>query len=375
VSADHYAAVPGHDGATLVVIDGRLPCVRSGWQLPEVLDDFAPLIGRPPYLRLAARAHAEPDNSLRLHTFDSGATGELLSLDEADPGVLAPAELRPALEQWLSEQRGAPVPALRPPWARPGWHAEAETWAGSALEPVRSWPLSAVLRGETGWLKAVFPLFHHEPAVTEALAREHPRHVPSVLRADHERGWLLLDELPGKHVEDGDRTAAAAALRALAEIHRSWSGRAGELIGLGAQDRRRNTGSLPLPDTLVHGDFHPGNAMFDGTRAAIFDWSDACVAHPLFDLHLFLFWTEDEDARSFLVDAYAEPWAGMVSADELRAALPHAAPLSCLHQAESYHAIHAACAPDDRWWFAGEEERWRERASAARAGTQTSPGT
>jgi hypothetical protein len=61
--------------------------------------------------------------------------------------------------------------------------------------------LSAVLRGELEsepvYLKAVFTVFHHEPAVTQTLAREHPDLVPDVLRIDAERGWLLMRELTG----------------------------------------------------------------------------------------------------------------------------------------------------------------------------------
>jgi hypothetical protein len=45
---EHYAAVPAPDGASLLVVDGRLPSIDSeSWQLPELRDAFAPLIGRP----------------------------------------------------------------------------------------------------------------------------------------------------------------------------------------------------------------------------------------------------------------------------------------------------------------------------------------
>ena len=40
----------------------------------------------------------------------------------------------------------------------------------------------------------------------------------------------------------------------------------------------------PLPETLVHGDFHPWNVQRDGDRLVIFDWSDACWGHPFFDV-------------------------------------------------------------------------------------------
>ena len=164
------------------------------------------------------------------------------------------------------------------------------------------------------------------------------------------------------------RLAARCTLEpghAIAELHRAWTGRADELLALGPQDRRVEAPELAaLPDTLVHGDFHPGNAFFDEDRAVIFDWSDACVAHPLFDLHLYLHELGDRGRRDELVEAYASGWNGDVDADTIRELLPLAAPLSCLHQAESYRAIEAACAPDDRWWFAGEAERWRELACA-----------
>ena len=164
-------------------------------------------------------------------------------------------------------------------------------------------------------------------------------------------------------------------LRTLGSIHRAWSTRADELFALGAQDRRVNAPELSLlPDTLVHGDFHGGNAFVDDGRALIFDWSDACVANPLFDLHLYLMDVERE-MHDELVDAYARGWAGDVSATDVRDALPRATPLSCLHQAESYRAILATLAPDDRFWFEDEPERWRALASAARAETRPSPDT
>jgi Ser/Thr protein kinase RdoA (MazF antagonist) len=155
--------------------------------------------------------------------------------------------------------------------------------------------------------------------------------------------------------------ASPHALRTIAEIHRAWSGRADELLALGAQDRRVEAPELDaLPDTLVHGDFHPGNAVVDGDRAVIFDWSDACVANPLFDLHLYLSDVADERERDELVEAYASGWNGEVEADTLRELLPPAAPFSRRHQAESYRAIDAACAPDERWWFAAVLESFRD---------------
>lgn len=46
---------------------------------------------------------------------------------------------------------------------------------------------------------------------------------------------------------------------------------------------------------------------------------------------------------------------------------------SYAYVAESYAAITAALAPDDRWWFEHEEARWRAFADAVRAGMRPDP--
>jgi len=365
----HYALVPGPDRESLVTVDGRVPHVECQGAMPDIFAALEPLIGRPVYLRVAARAQ-RCDEILNLRAFDTAPGRELTPLDEADPAALVPSELRDGLEQWLAEQRGAPIPELRPPWSRPGWHAEAEAWAGSPLEQVRIWPLSAVLRDGATYLKAVFPLFHAEPAITEALAGEHAGTVPPVLRTDHDRGWMLIGEVGGVEPNDVPASAWAPVLRTVAEIHRAWSGRVDDLLSLGAQDRRVG---FTLPPTLVHGDLNPGNAFIVGDRAVIFDWSDACVADPMVDVHTLLFWIEDDDVRAELVDAYADAY-GRPRA-EMRDAFAASEADAYLHHAESYRAICDTLAADDRWWFDGEEARWRERASAVRAGRRPNRGT
>ena len=362
----HYAIAAG-DGS-LALVDGSLPSVEASWRLPDILDAFEPLIGRPPYLRMAERV-VEDDRELRLHVFDVGSA---LPRDAE-----LPAALRPAFDRWLAEEGGAPVPELRAAWARPGWLAEAEAWVGCDLRPHLMWPLSAVLSGEldgeTVFLKAVFPVFHHEPAITEALAREHPGSVPDVIRVDYARGWMLMRALRGEHATESVPDSFTAAVREHARIQRAWSGRTGELLALGGQDRAQDWPDVGLPVTLAHGDFHGGNVVVDEGRATIFDWSDACVAHPLIDLHTFLTFDVAEDAKDAFVDAYAEGWD--VSAELVRSGLEQIAVCACLHQAESYRAIAAGVEPTERGMFVDAEREWRERATAARAGTRPSPDT
>ncbi|MFD0275389.1 phosphotransferase [Kitasatospora sp. NPDC127111] len=38
-----------------------------------------------------------------------------------------------------------------------------------------------------------------------------------------------------------------------------------------------------LPDTLLHGDFHPGNWRTDGTRSVVVDYADSAFGHPALD--------------------------------------------------------------------------------------------
>jgi Phosphotransferase enzyme family len=366
VSTYEHFAIAAVEGS-VALVDGSLPSVEASWRLPDVLAAFEPLIGRPPYLRMAERID-EGDRELRLHVFDVG--------NAAAHDAELPAPLRPAFERWLAEQRGAPVPPLRAAWARPGWLAEAEAWAGCELEPHRMWPLSAVLRGmldgETVFLKAVFPLFHPEPVITEALAREHPGAVPELLRADHERGWMLMPELRGEIAESAS-ASLAPALREHARIQRSWSRRTADLLALGAQDRAQDWPDTGLPVSLAHGDFHHANVVVDDGHATIFDWSDACVAHPLIDLHTFLADCVEKNDAEVLVEAYADGWA--VPASAVRSGVEQIATYACLHQAESYRAIAAGVEPAEREMFVDAEREWRERASAARAGTRPSPDT
>ena len=120
----------------------------------------------------------------------------------------------------------------------------------------------------------------------------------------------------------------------------------------------------PLPQTLVHGDLHPWNVMVDGDELRIFDWSDACVSHPLFDLPTFLTRTDDPSAREKLLDAYLDVWSDIALRDELRAAYVLALPLAHVHHAISYLRITAALEPDDRWWFADVPRKWLDGAVA-----------
>jgi Ser/Thr protein kinase RdoA (MazF antagonist) len=424
---DIYVLVPDRSGERVLVDEAKLPCVRGGRGAAGAVEALREKwVLDAPYLRPAALVgYGEGQQPVAaLHEFDAPraaweppASLAWIAVEAADPAALAPPELTPFVESWLAIARGGPVPEKRAPWARPGWWDEAcrwldETIAGAGVartgpvEVVQQWPLSSVLRCDTSdgrvYFKAAFAIFRHEHALTERLAAEHPGLVPEVLAVDAPRGWMLMRELRGAPVGDAviDRRTEAAG--AIARLHEGWADRTRELLALGAQNRalaalapdigstfdavgidaaestvhdlERRCEELTrgqLPETLVHGDFHPWNVMADGKELRIFDWSDASVAHPLFDLATLFQPTDDETARSAVLEAYLAAWSHLASAAELRAEYELARPLAHVHQAISYLRINEALAPDERWWFADAPRQWLAGAVEAVEGRQS----
>jgi hypothetical protein len=338
VRIDQYALVPA--GGGVLAVDGRLPHVQDDWEIASL----AALLPPTRYLRLVAHVEVAPRHFLRLRAFDRVDAAGTLDVDVPEP-------LRAAFDRSLAEANGVPPPPRRPSWTLPGWHDEAEAWAGATLELVRSWPLSYVARAGGAYFKAVFSRFLHEPAVTAALGS------PQVLPADHERGWMLLEPLAGTDTDHH------TAMRAIAAVHRGWASRVDEALALGALDRRAPS---ELPHTLVHGDFHPGNIL-GGT---IIDWSDSAVANPLHDVNHYAM-NVDASLRDELIATYAEAWPG----HDVAAAAARCEAESYEYVAESYRAITDALADDDRWWFEATEPDWLRRASDVRAGRRPSRDT
>ena len=387
----HYALVPNADRRHLLVVDGALPSVRTEQRaLPDVLAALAREHGiRAPFLRVVRRAEDDSEALTTLLELDAARIdGTWIPLEAVEPEQVARV-FADGVKQWLGEQRGGPIPPERPPWARPGWLAQASAWVAEQVrvegkpELVRQWPLSAVYRYRTAdgpvYLKAVFTLFRHEPAVTAALAGAHPGAVPDVVAIDSGHGLLLMREF-GPELGDRSSPLWAEGVRLTSGIQRSWVDRVGDLAALGAPTRRleslwddvegeaalraawRRLHELGLPDTIVHGDLHPWNATVEPHGVRIVDWSDAAIGPPFLDLAVVLFKEDDAAVRARLVEAYLEPWRGVVSDATLREAAGFGDVLGCIYQSQSYRAINAAFEPTDRWLFAGEEARWRERA-------------
>ena len=296
---------------------------------------------------------------------------------------------------------------LRAPWAEPGGPARSVAWATRELDrlgrPVtavaqqRTWNLSAIWRldGEPGraWLKQVPPFLQHEAAVLRWLAAAAPGRTPTLLAADG-YGRVLLDHVPGE-----DRYAAGPAERAaVAADHHGIQLRAADdvatLIAAGVPDRRGaalagwiRTALAPydvsvvdgllaalddrldevrrcgLPDTLVHGDLHPGNVRGDGERRVLIDWGDSFVGHPAFDI-LRLTETLDPATAGPLLAAWAARWRADVPGCDPERAVALLRPVAPLRLAAVYAAFLAGIEPSEQPYHAGDVPACLARAAA-----------
>jgi hypothetical protein len=304
--------------------------------------------------------------------------------DRLDPDA---ALIRTALDRLAAGPGAAP-------WTAPGWHAEAGGWLRAAVglppgpvEQVRTWSLSAVLRTATPtgyvYLKvsAARPLFADEPRVTAALAARFPGRVPAPLAVDPGRRRLATADFGEPLGWETPKENRLGLVRDFARLQIDSVGAVEDLLAAGGVDRRDGrhdawlTGpdtrrhlpadeydrlqawlpALPgrraelasygLPDTLLHGDMHPGNAARTESGHLFFDWTDAAAGHPFLDMFLLLR-EEDPEFAPVLCAAYLGEWEAFAGRD-LAGAWAAARPLVAAHHAISYVSLTANHEPRD----------------------------
>jgi hypothetical protein len=309
----------------------RLVLVTRSGELLGTLPPFPVATGwwpdAEPVVRGAREHHRIDVTILRLLQTDAKlrAGGDVIYVAETDD--------RPATQPWPGSLDDHP---LRQSWARPGGPDRDVAWAKSVLaehqlaltrpaEQVRTWNLSSLWRlpvpGGYAWLKVVPPFFEHEGAILERLAGGP---VPNLLGRDGPR--ILMPEIRGEDLYDAELPLLSPMVSLLVELQAAWIGRTEELVAIGLPDWRpdrltsaiadvvdrtaaelsvddrtslgRFVDGLPerfealaafgLPDTLVHGDFHPGNVRGDEPQLVLLDWGDCGIGHPLLDQSAFL---------------------------------------------------------------------------------------
>ena len=430
---------PGED-SVLVAEAGRLPA-------QEILgdEDEAAIIAVTAFLRAAwsfrtpvLETHPRWEGVADGDSIPVLVTTEPAAADWAPPDGLAfapipatveglPDALAPRAAELLRELRtGAEPPALRPRWARRGWHARAARWMTEAMaaagRPLLGEPapfylrgISALLRGETAtgdvYLKAVFPPFHTEPVVGQLLAERFPSLVPRVVAIEPDEGWLIVDDVAAPWVGDlpseGKRLGLAVGARAVVAIQAALADDLAPFVAAGCPlrplddlaaaldaalrqdgvvhaevqvsgERRERAvaatreavarvAALGFPSTIVHGDFHPGNVGLIGDRAVIIDWSDAAVSNPAIDLVTWLAWSRAvPEEREIAIDAWIDAWAATaaVEGDAVRAASDAILVVGAAYQVVSYDGILRALEPATRYTMAGGASSFLEELEA-----------
>ena len=319
----------------------------------------------------------------------------------------------PAARRWIGRLDDHP---RRHAFARPSGPAADLAWARARLAErelrpttpptqVRTWNLSSLWRipveGQTVWLKVVPHFFAHEAALLALMAGAQ---VPVLL--GHDGGRMLLAEIAGEDLHAAELPLLLDMVNRLVELQRAWSDRVEELLALGLPDWRapalgqaimdvieRTRDDLPdedratlaefvrglperfddvsacgLRDTLVHGDFHPGNFRGDGRSLTLLDWGDSGVGHPLLDQPAFL-----DPIPGACVDAvrthWMQLWSTAVSGSDPGRASVLLAPIAAARQAVIYRNFLDNIEPSEQVYHRADPAKWLSRTAAlVRAG-------
>jgi len=320
------------------------------------------------------------------------------------------AEVREPLaaEPWSGVLEDQP---LRLSYAKPGGPQADLDWAETALiaqglrlagtpVQVRTWNLSSLWRipveGGDAWLKVTPPFLAPEGALIEQLSGVA---LPRLLGRDGNR--ILLAEIPGEDLYDAEPPILREMIARLVETQCGWIARTDVLLGLGLPDWRapalgaaiastfertadalsdvergvlaRFVRDLParfaqlaacgLPDTLIHGDFHPGNFRGDGAGLVLLDWADSGVGHPLLDQSAFLSRVAPGDVAALQAHWNAAWRVGIPGCDPDRAARL-IAPIAAARQAVIYYRFLDAIEPSEHPYHRADPVAWLKRTVA-----------
>jgi hypothetical protein len=315
---------------------------------------------------------------------------------------------------------------LRAAWARPGGVTATIAWADDALaaigrprvgpvEQIKTWNLSSVLRLPTAegdvWCKSVPPFLVHEGGIIALVGADDTTLVPPLLASEPATGTVLMADVPGDDDWDAPEARLLSMIRTLVRLQARWRDRIDELLTADLPDWRTRslaqvvdalvsrpdvreqltdgelraldalTGSLPdrfadldacgIPETLVHGDFHPGNWRFDGRSLVLLDWGDTGVGHPMLDMSSFEEYVPDA-VRPRVRAAWVDAWRGEHPGANPARAAELIAPIAALRRAVIYQGFLDHIEPSERRYHASDVQDWLraalEHASDGRRG-------
>ncbi|XVV02412.1 phosphotransferase [Actinosynnema sp. CA-248983] len=243
---------------------------------------------------------------------------------------------------------------LRMPWARPGGPAALVEWADGhvrRVEPavqVKTWNLSCLyrLRTKAGvvWAKEVPPFLAPEGPVIDLVRSVDPTLAPSVLAAEARR--ILLADVPGTDCWSPSPEMVERMVPRWVAMQHALAGR--------ASLRRRGVTvpSFGLPDSLLHGDFHPGNWRSSGV---VLDWGEAHWGHPALDAAKLVDFV-GPDLGSLVERVWCEAWLTHRPDSDPSSALRHARPAAHLLGAEVYQEFLDNIEESERVYHRGDPE-------------------
>ncbi len=295
--------------------------------------------------------------------------------------------------QWLADLEAWLVPALEAVGVR--------ATAPVVRDRVRFWSVVARVETDAGrvWVKENAPSQAFEAGLVQVVDQLVPDAVATPLAVDLHRGWLATADLglPMWHDEEvppvADWVAVAegygrvqhvladhadtvlatgvpafpeapddvvAWVRSLVETSRALpdadprrlddAEAAAVDAGLARiRDAAERLAAAGIPRSLQHNDLHLGNAFRrPGGEIAYIDLGDALWTHPFTAVRIPLWILRNrfslEPGAPELrraVDAYLGPWTDHQDLPTLRALLPDAERISCLHRAESWRRLQA----------------------------------
>ena len=279
----------------------------------------------------------------------------------------------------------------RMPWARASGVRELFTWASGHVDLAgrtvqrKTWNLSGLFRLPTAdgqvWLKAIPAFAAAEPAAIAAFAQVDPDLVPAVLASAP--GRLLLADVPGADCWDASPRVAADTVRRLASaqaridrIPGALPDRRPEVLAAAVRDlldgqvgaelsprelraarslnsRWEMLADCRLPDTVVHGDFHPGNWRCGDGTPVVLDFADAHLGNPVLDgLRAIDFLPPDRHGP--VASAWISAWAAAVPRSRPAEALRIARPLAHLAYAVRYQEFLDNIEPSERVYHLGD---------------------
>ncbi len=388
-------------GAVVGVTDARAVDVPWWPEAQSMLEAFADVLGGGAAIVRLVEAERSTEGWTVTYLAQRGAVG--------GAGPASPSTAVRSLDDTEIAALLGPTSELRMPWAELGGPAADVDWALVELAAAgatpsgrprqhKTWNLSSVwelpLVDRSGvetaaWLKTVAPFGQHESAVLRLLAG-HP--VPHVLAADGHR--QLLADLPGVDGFGATVAEQTAIVDSLVDIQLASADLVDDALAAGVPDRRspalvdelrrslsplrvdvarlidRVAPQLPaieacgLPTVIVHGDAHPGNARIGVDRPVIFDWSDAFVGNPIWDLRRVV--AGRDPTQRQVRDHWLGRWATAFPGSDPQRAAELSAPVAPLLAAAIYQGFVEGIEPSERIYHRADV--WSELDAAVEWG-------